>query len=279
VDADHRSKSTRHRLCHSYCWGETSLGSWFGYLCHMGRNRCTSGDDSMKRLVIVIAISLIGLTACGNSYDYTGNAFQPTRPQLIGMQIKHDTVNAIGANCGIGVGVTGAGVLFTALAPPAGVAAWIVYGSYAATTAGAAWTLKDCWDEYNTNREWFEVYTQCQGEPVLTTTLSDFNEIKGVINFPSCKCRIICIYGGNNNPADPLFCGYELAFCPQGLGNAGIQWNLGKHFYHAGPNGLNRAETEPDWNAFAADLGLTYAGCDDTGGYNCTPRGPAGTPL
>lgn len=219
-------------------------------------------------ILLVVFALIVTVMACSGSYDYTGDAFQQTVPQLIGMQVKHDTDNGLGAKCVLGLGITGAGAVGTALMPPAGIAAWVVYGALA---AGTGYSLSECWDEYNGNREWFEVYTQCQGQPVLTTTLTDFNQVGAVVSLPSCKCRIVCIFG-QPQPAfyDPLHP------VPVGVYAATSQWYMGRNYYHDGANRVNGPVTEDpppaDWNAMAASMGLTYAGCVDTGGYNCTPR-------
>lgn len=188
-------------------------------------------------LVLLVFVLLAATTSCSSSYDPIHYTYSNTVPQLIGIQMTTDAPSNM---CAIGVVGVGAGFVATVAVPISGVVAWMAWTS---VVTGVTGTIDACWDEFKANRSYFNVFTQCQGDPVLKTTLTDYNNIGPYVEFPSCVCGGSCI---------DHFGPYDSAWHT-------TVWLNGRNHVES-VTGPPVAPPDADMQALAAKMGLSYAG-------------------
>jgi hypothetical protein len=200
------------------------------------------GSQLGKRAILVglVLAILVTVAACGPAYDYGHYSYAPTVPQLVDIRMTtgDDT------DCALGVTATGIGVVTGVVT--GGVSDLVAAFAWSGSVLGVGESLSTCWDEFSSNRIYFNVWTKCPGLPVLKNTFNNYGDIAPYIEFPSCTCSIGCI---NNIP------------------NAQQGYSAGIHYWHAGANHIFGVTPPPDYEAMAASMGMTY------GGFTATPPG------
>lgn len=214
----------------------------------------------MKLRLALLGMVIILIAACapgGPPYDDQpmDYGFIDTHPQFTAIGMQKVAVQPDAAVCMMGLGVGGVGVIGTVAFPPAGAAAWFVYGSSMAAGFGLGQALGFCYDEFNQYRTAFNVYIQCPvNGPVLQSTFDDYGRATAYVNLYNCRCSFACQMGFEDAP---------------GLMFSFDAFKQGKHYFHAGANRINGPVLEdpspPDFNAIATSLNIPYAGCDPVG--------------
>lgn len=226
----------------------------------------------VRLAVLVVMVSVVGV-ACGAAYsgqpmDYGGRT-DLVQPAFLGIHVQYVTTGTDPSNaeCVLGLTSAGAGVIGTAMAAPVGVVAWIVFGTVAAgTVVGGGQMLGDCWSKYQFVKPAFDVYTQCPvNHPVLKSTFDSYAQATAYVDMASCKCSLACQLGYEDAPGMPFSMFAMVA---------------GQNYWHDGANRVEGPTTgdpppPPDFNAMAASMGLTYAGCDGVGEYVTSALPPA----